>query len=212
MQTRTISSRTDEILRILDMSYPFDGVCFLNYNEPWQLLFATILSAQCTDNMVNKVTAQLFKEFPGLEDFAGCDIAALEEAVRPTGFYRTKAANLKMAAKKLLEDFGGILPSDIESLTSLAGVGRKTANVVRGHIFGIPSIVVDTHVKRVSFRLSLTKEKDPVKIEYELMESLPQERWIAYNQQVISHGRKICTSQRPKCGVCELRSLCEAAL
>ena len=212
MQTRTISSRTDEILRVLDMSYPFDGVCFLNYSEPWQLLFATILSAQCTDNMVNKVTALLFKDFPGLEDFASCDITALEDAVRPTGFYRTKAANLKMAAKKLLEDFGGILPSDIESLTSLAGVGRKTANVVRGHIFGIPSIVVDTHVKRVSFRLSLTKEKDPVKIEYELMENLPQERWIAYNQQVISHGRKICASQRPKCGVCELRSLCEADL
>ena len=204
-------SRTDEILRILDKCYPYDGVCFLNYNEPWQLLFATILSAQCTDNMVNKVTAGLFALFPNLECFADCDISILEEAVRPTGFYRTKAANLKMAAKKLLDDHGGVLPSDIESLTSLAGVGRKTANVVRGHIFGIPSIVVDTHVKRVSFRLSLTKEKDPVKIEFELMESLPKERWIAYNQQIISHGRKVCTSQRPKCKVCELGSLCKAA-
>ena len=207
----TCKSRTDEILDILDICYPYDGVCFLNYNEPWQLLFATILSAQCTDNMVNKVTAVLFKEFHRLEDFLNADLSAIEEAVRPTGFYRTKAANLKMAAKKLLEDFDGILPSDIKSLTSLAGVGRKTANVVRGHIFGIPSIVVDTHVKRVSFRLSLTKEKDPVKIEFELMEKLPQERWIAYNQQVISHGRKVCTSQKPKCKVCELGSLCEMA-
>ena len=212
MAVSAFCSRTEEILQILDVCYPYDGVCFLNYNEPWQLLFATILSAQCTDNMVNKVTAGLFMEFPDLKDYADCDISALEEAVRPTGFYRTKAANLKAAAKKLLEDFDGILPNDIKSLTSLPGVGRKTANVVRGHIFGIPSIVVDTHVKRVSFRLSLTKEKDPVKIEFELMEKLPQERWIAYNQQVISHGRKVCTSQRPKCKACELGSLCNAAL
>ena len=181
----------------------------MNYNEPWQLLFATILSAQCTDNVVNKVTAGLFVMFPKLEDYAECEISVLEEVVKPTGFYRTKAANLKMAATKLLVDFGGVLPCEIESLTSLAGVGRKTANVVRGHIFGIPSIVVDTHVKRVSFRLDLTKEKDPVKIEFELMENLPQERWIAYNQQVISHGRKVCTSQKPKCNACELGSLCE---
>ena len=200
--------RINEILHVLDICYPYDGVCFLNYSEPWQLLFATILSAQCTDNMVNKVTAGLFKKFTCLNDFVDCDISALEEIVRPTGFYRTKAANLKMAAKQLLEDFDGVLPSDIESLTRLAGVGRKTANVVRGHIFGIPSVVVDTHVKRVSFRLGLTKEKDPVKIEFELMERLPQERWIAYNQQVISHGRKICTSQRPKCTICRLDGLC----
>ena len=207
-----IDTRINEILHILDICYPYDGVCFLNYDEPWQLLFATILSAQCTDNMVNKVTAGLFKEFACLEDFSICDISALEEAVRPTGFYRTKAANLKMAAKKILEDYDGVLPSDIESLTSLAGVGRKTANVVRGHIFGIPSIVVDTHVKRVSLRLGLTKEKDPVKIEFELMERLPRKRWIAYNQQLISHGRKTCSSQRPKCTICELGSLCVAAL
>ena len=210
VQINAVDSRVEEILRILDINYPYDGVCFLTYNEPWQLLFATILSAQCTDNMVNKVTAELYKEFACLDDFANCDISDLEEAVRPTGFYRTKAANLKAAAIKLLEDFSGVLPSDIESLTSLAGVGRKTANVVRGHIFGIPSIVVDTHVKRVSLRLGITKEKDPVKIEFELMERLPKERWIAYNQQVISHGRKVCASQRPKCKVCELESLCAA--
>ena len=205
------NTKVSKILHILDTCYPYDGVCFLNYNEPWQLLFATILSAQCTDNMVNKVTAGLFSKFSKLEHYAECDISVLEEAVRSTGFYRTKAANLKIAAKKLLEDYDGVLPSEIESLTSLAGVGRKTANVVRGHIFGIPSIVVDTHVKRVSFRLGLTKEKDPVKIEFELMEKLPKERWIAYNQQVISHGRKVCTSQRPKCQVCELSCLCKEA-
>ena len=201
----------NEILQVLDICYPYDGVCFLNYNEPWQLLFATILSAQCTDNMVNKVTAGLFKQFSCLEDFVDCDISVLEEAVRPTGFYRTKAANLKKAAHKLMEDFGGALPSNIDSLTRLAGVGRKTANVVRGHIFGIPSIVVDTHVKRVSKRLGLTDENDPVKIEFELMDKLPQERWIAYNQQVISHGRKVCTSQRPKCKGCALGDFCEMA-
>ena len=211
-QVNAFNSRVDKILCILDTCYPFDGTCFLNYNEPWQLLFATILSAQCTDNMVNKVTAKLFSEFHCLEDFAYGNVSDIEEIVRPTGFYHTKAANLKMAAKKLLEEHGGVLPSDIDSLTSFAGVGRKTANVVRGHIFSIPSIVVDTHVKRVSFRLGLTKQKDPVKIEFELMEILPQDKWISYNQQVISHGRKVCSSQRPKCRVCEFGCLCDAAL
>ena len=202
------NSRTEKILQILEILYPHDGKCFLNYNEPWQLLFATILSAQCTDNMVNKVTAELFVKFPALKDFAYCDVSLLEECVRPTGFYRTKAANLKKTAKKLIDDFGGQLPSDITSLTSLAGVGRKTANVVRGHIFNIPSIVVDTHVKRVSFRLGLTKETDPVKIEFELMDTLPKENWIAYNQQIILHGRKVCASQKPKCKICELNLHC----
>ena len=204
----SINSRTEKILHILGKLYPYDGKCFLHYNEPWQLLFATILSAQCTDNMVNKVTAGLFARLPELKDYADCDINMLEKLVHPTGFYRTKAKNLKSAAKTLLLDYGGNLPSGIDELTQLAGVGRKTANVVRGHIFGIPSIVVDTHVKRVSFRLGLTKETEPVKIEFDLMEVLPEANWIAYNQQVISHGRKICKSQKPKCGECELRQLC----
>ena len=204
----TDNSRTKKILSLLDKLYPHDGKCFLHYNEPWQLLFATILSAQCTDNMVNKVTAGLFAKLPKIKDFAECDLQLLEELVRPTGFYKTKAKNLKKAATMLLNDFGGNLPRDISELTKLAGVGRKTANVVRGHIFGIPSIVVDTHVKRVSYRLGLTKEIDPVKIEFELMEVLPRESWIAYNQQVISHGRKVCTSRKPKCGECELNGIC----
>ena len=202
------NSRIEKILHVLDKLYPYDGVCFLNYNEPWQLLFATILSAQCTDNMVNKVTAVLFRKFPNLVDFSDCDIKTLENLVRPTGFYRTKAKNLQMAARQILDEFDGILPSEIEKLTSIPGVGRKTANVVRGHIFGIPSIVVDTHVKRVSLRLGLAKEQNPVKIEVELMEILPKERWIAYNQQIISHGRETCKSQKPKREICELRQLC----
>ena len=205
---RRKNTRIEKILHVLDKLYPYDGVCFLNYSEPWQLLFATILSAQCTDNMVNKVTAVLFNELPNLADFADCDIKTLESLVRPTGFYRTKAKNLKIAAAKLMDEFDGVLPREIEKLTTLPGVGRKTANVVRGHIFGIPSIVVDTHVKRVSFRLGLTKEQDPVRIEFELMKILPKERWIAYNQQIISHGREICKSQNPKCTICELKNLC----
>ena len=202
-------SRTKKILATLGKHYPHDGKCFLHYDEPWQLLFATILSAQCTDNMVNKVTARLFAKLPEIKNFAECDLSLLEELVRPTGFYRTKASNLKKTAAALLCDYGGSLPSDINELTKLPGVGRKTANVVRGHIFGLPSIVVDTHVKRVSFRLGLTKEVDPVKIEFELMDVLPQTNWIAYNQQIISHGRKVCTSKKPKCGECELNKLCK---
>ena len=202
-------ARAKKIMRVLDKAYPFDGKCFLDYNEPWQLLFATILSAQCTDSMVNKVTAVLFAKLPALEDFAACEDSVLEELVRPTGFFRTKAKHLKEAARILQCEFGGRLPSDIESLTSLPGVGRKTANVVRGHIFSIPSVVVDTHVGRVSYRLGLAREKDPVKIEFELMEALPESCWIRYNQQVISHGRKTCSARNPKCAACELAKLCE---
>ena len=206
----TDNSRTKKILGVLDSLYPFDGKCFLHYNEPWQLLFATILSAQCTDNVVNKVTAVLFEKLPSLNDFALCDTELIEELVRPTGFYKVKARNLKKAAEIILGRYDGSLPSGINELTSLPGVGRKTANVVRGHIFKIPSIVVDTHVKRVSSRIGLTKERDPEKIEFELMEVLPEESWIAFNQQVISHGRAICTSRKPKCGECELGGLCFA--
>ena len=202
-------SRAKKILRVLDKTYPYDGKCFLDYVEPWQLLFATILSAQCTDNMVNRVTAMLFAELPALEDYAACEDERLEALVRPTGFYRTKARNLKLSAQILLNEFGGELPSDLESLTSLPGVGRKTANVVRGHIFSIPSIVVDTHVARVSRRLGLAKAKEPVKIEFELMDALPESCWVRFNQQVIMHGRKTCSARKPKCVACELKDLCE---
>ena len=200
------------ILTTLEQLYPFDDTCFLHYNpnHPWQLLFATILSAQCTDARVNLVTAELFRQFPSLESFASADITEIENAIRSTGFFRAKAGHLQQSARKILSDWGGKIPSDIESLTSLSGVGRKTANVVRGHIFKIPSITVDTHVMRISGKLGLTKNTDPVKIEFDLMELLPKTHWIRYNQQVISHGRQICTARSPKCGNCELKKECEA--
>ena len=200
--------KVTDILNILDVLYPYDHTCFLHYSKPWQLLIATILSAQCTDERVNSVTAVLFEKYPDLADFAFADYSALAKDIHSTGFFRTKARNIIESAKILLADYHGQLPSDIEALTSLPGVGRKTANVVRGHIFNIPSIVVDTHVKRVSHRLGLTSSLDPEKAEYELMKILPKSHWIAYNQQVITHGRKICSSRNPKCALCPLVVRC----
>ena len=200
--------KTGKILQILDSLYPWDGKCFLHNETPWQLLFATILSAQCTDDRVNQVTAELYKIYPSLESFAGAELPALEEAIRSTGFFRAKAKHLQESARILLEKHNGEVPSSMEDLTSLSGVGRKTANVVRGHIFNIPSITVDTHVKRVTNRLGLTTYTDPTKIEFDLMEKLPESHWIRYNQQVITHGRQICTARAPKCDKCGLRSEC----
>ena len=202
---------TERILAALDALYPFDGRCFLHYqkDQPWQLLVATILSAQCTDERVNQVTAQLFQKYPSLEALAASSYEALAEDVRSTGFFRMKAKHIQESARLLLQRHQGQLPSDIAVLTALPGVGRKTANVVRGHIFGIPSIVVDTHVKRVSYRLGLTRHKDPEKIEFELMQTLPQDHWIPYNQQVITHGRRVCTARKPQCQGCALAEFCD---
>ena len=200
-----------EILNILDEIYPFDEKCFLDYEKPWQLLIATILSAQCTDERVNQVTAKLFIKYPSLEAFAAADFTDMCEDVRSTGFFRMKAHNIIESAKILLSTYDGQLPSDMESLTALPGVGRKTANVVRGHIFKIPSITVDTHVKRVSLRFGITTCTDPEKAEFELMKILPESHWIAYNQQVITHGRQICSSQNPKCHICPFKHLCASA-
>ncbi|MCL2527455.1 MAG: endonuclease III [Defluviitaleaceae bacterium] len=202
-------SKLEQILEILDRLYPWDGRCFLDYKTPWQLLFATILSAQCTDDRVNIVTADLFKKYPTLESYASAEISDLEKMVHSTGFYRAKARHLQDSAVKLLHEHSGEVPSDIEALTALSGVGRKTANVVRSHIFDIPSIVVDTHVKRVTHRLGLTKHTDPTKVEFDLMKKLPKTHWIRYNQQVISHGRKICMARSPNCEGCELQGLCK---
>ena len=199
-----------QILYTLDTLYPFDYTCFLNYEEPWQLLISTILSAQCTDDRVNQVTKVLFKKYPTLIDFAQADHDTLSKDIHSTGFFRMKAKNIIESANLLLTLHHGQLPSDIEALTSLPGVGRKTANVVRGHIFRIPSIVVDTHVKRVSFKLGLTDYTDPGKIEFELMTILPESHWISYNQQIITHGRKVCTARNPKCKECALAQWCAA--
>jgi len=197
-----------KLLRILDELYPWDGTCFLEYETPWQLLFATILSAQCTDDRVNQVTRILFERLPTLEDYINYDYEELAVLIRPTGFYRVKARNLQQTAHILVNQHGGALPSDINALTALPGVGRKTANVVRGHIFHLPSVTVDTHVGRVARRLGLTLHTNAVKIEFDLMQKLPKKYWIRINQQLISHGRAVCKSQKPRCGTCALISLC----
>ena len=205
-----MTKRTKEILERLDKEYGTEYICYLNHENPWQLLIAVILSAQCTDARVNIVTKDLFKKYDSLEKFANADLAELEQDIKPTGFYHNKAKNIIACAKRLVYEFGGEVPSSLEDLTSLAGVGRKTANVIRGNIYNEPSIVVDTHVKRISRRLGFTKETDPEKIEYELMKVLPKDHWILYNIQIISFGRTICFARSPKCEECFLQDLCKA--
>ena len=203
-----MKKRTGEILAIIDEQYPADIKCYLDHENPWQLLIATILSAQCTDARVNLVTGNLFKKYKSIKAFAEADIRELEQDIKSTGFYHNKAGNIIECCKKLHLEFHDEVPSSIEELTSLAGVGRKTANVIRGNVYGIPSIVVDTHVKRISRRLKLTDEEDPVKIEYDLMKELPKDHWIVWNTRIIAFGRDICKAQRPECHRCRLTSYC----
>lgn len=203
-----MSKRENEILAILDEQYTREYKCYLNHENAWQLLIATMLSAQCTDARVNIVTADLFKKYLSVEDFANADLKELEQDIKPTGFYHNKAKNIIACCKALLERHGGEVPDTIEELTALAGVGRKTANVILGNIYNKPSIVVDTHVKRISKRLGLTKEDDPEKVEYELMKVLPEDHWILYNIQIITFGRSICAARNPKCEECFLRDYC----
>ena len=204
------AKRTEEILRRLDEVYGTEYICYLNHETPWQLLIAVILSAQCTDARVNIVTKDLFVKYDSLEKFANADLKELENDIRPTGFFHNKAKNIIACAKRLIEVYGGEVPSELDDLLTLAGVGRKTANVIRGNIYNEPSIVVDTHVKRISKRLGFTKEDDPEKIEYELMRKLPKDHWILYNIQIISFGRNICFARSPKCSECFLYDLCKA--
>jgi len=203
-QARRVSER-------LIAEYTTEYRCYLNHENAWQLLFATILSAQCTDARVNIVTADLFVKYRSVEAFAKADLKELEEDIRSTGFYHNKAKNIIECAKMLLEKHGGEVPQTIEELVELPGVGRKTANVIRGNIYHRPSIVVDTHVKRISKKLGLTKQEDPEKIEFELMEVLPEEYWILYNIHIIQLGRTICTARSPKCGECFMREICPSA-
>lgn len=204
------AKRTEEILKRLDEVYGTEYICYLNHETPWQLLIAVILSAQCTDARVNIVTKDLFVKYDSLEKFANADLKELENDIRPTGFFHNKAKNIIACAKRLIEVYGGEVPSELEDLLTLAGVGRKTANVIRGNIYNQPSIVVDTHVKRISKRLGFTKEDDPEKIEYELMRKLPKDHWILYNIQIISFGRNICFARSPKCSECFLYDLCKS--
>ncbi len=192
----------------LDAQYGKEIMCSLTYEEPWQLLIATILSAQCTDARVNVVTKDLFVKYPGVQAFAEADLKELEKDIHSTGFYHNKAKNIIACCQDLQLKFNGEIPRSLEELTSLAGVGRKTANVIRGNIYHEPSIVVDTHIKRISKKLGITKEDDPTKVEMDLMKKLPKERWILWNMQLITLGREICKAPTPDCERCFLQADC----
>jgi len=183
----------------------------LHHRNPYELLVATILSAQCTDEMVNKVTAELFRRYPNPERLAKARVRDIEELIRSLGLFRNKARSLRRCAKQIVEDFGGQVPSAMEELTRLAGVGRKTANVILGYAFGIPGIVVDTHCARVSRRLGLTDNEDPNKIERDLMSLLPREDWTPFSHRLILHGRRVCHARKPQCQACTLNDLCPSA-
>lgn len=207
--TKAERERISEVLALLDEHYTTEYKCYLDHENAWQLLIATMLSAQCTDARVNIVTKDLFKKYPSVEAFADADLKELERDIHSTGFYHNKAKNIIACTRTLLEKYNGEVPNDLEALTNLAGVGRKTANVIRGNIFNEPSIVVDTHVKRISRKLGFTKEEDPEKIEFDLMKVLPKDHWILYNIQIITHGRGLCTARSPKCDECFLSHLCK---
>ncbi len=204
----TISaSKITQILEILQARYPVVKTQ-LTHTSPFQLLTATILSAQCTDNQVNKVTKNLFAKYPEARDLAAAPLKDIKAIIFSTGFYNNKAKNIKACAKALLQEFNGEVPSDIENLVKLPGVGRKTANVVLSTIFGMPAIVVDTHVLRISYRLGLTLEKDPIKVEFDLMKKLPQNLWSDFSLWMIYFGREICDAKKPNCANCPLANIC----
>ena len=200
--------RVQAILRKLDEAYP-EVTCALVHEDPFQLLISTILSAQCTDERVNQVTRTLYQKYKTPKDFAYADPSELEQEIRPTGFFRNKTKSILGASKKIVEEFGGEVPRTMEELLSLPGVARKTANVVLGTAFGIASgIVVDTHVMRLSNRLDLSRNTDPKKIEQDLMQVIPRDKWILFSHQLIWHGRKVCAARKPKCAECNLEALC----
>ena len=202
-----LKSRAAKIITILRNTYP-DAKCSLHYANPLELLIATILSAQCTDARVNIVTKTLFRKYRKAQDYAGAPSAQLEEDIRSTGFYRNKARNIQRCAQALVEKHGGAVPSTLDELVSLAGVGRKTANVVLGNVFDTPGITVDTHVSRLSQRMKLTKHKDPEKIELDLNGLVPQKDWTNFCHRMIDHGRKVCTARNPNCQACPVGAYC----
>ena len=204
----TKKQRVEKILELLDEHYGTEKICYLDHENPWQLLIAVILSAQCTDARVNIVTGPLFERYPSAGALADADVSEVENLIHSVGFYKNKARNIILASRKIVQDFGGEVPENLEELITLPGVGRKTANVIRGNIYDEPSIVVDTHVKRISNKLGFTKDTDPEKVEYALMKVLPKDHWIMYNIQIITLGRQICIARRPKCGECFLKEYC----
>ena len=208
MEKQPNQKRVKEIIKVLSKEIP-DSKIALNFSNPFELLIATILSAQCTDVKVNQVTADLFKKYRSVKDYADVNLTELEEDIRSTGFYRNKATSIQKCCRELAARFGGKVPRTLEELVTLPGVGRKTANVILGNAFGVPGIVVDTHVLRVSQRIGLTKNEDPVKIEFDLMEIVPKEEWSHLSNLLIWHGRKTCIARKPLCQACPIRKLCD---
>ena len=203
--------RIAELLKRLRAAYP-DAECALLHTNPWELLVATILSAQCTDARVNMVTPGLFRKFPSPKAFAEASLPAIEEEIRSTGFYHNKAKSISGAAQRVVSEFGGKVPQTMEELLTLPGVARKTGNVVLGVAFKIAAgVVVDTHVLRLSHRLGLTRAEDPKRVEEDLMRIIPKDRWIAFSHELIHHGRQICVARKPRCVDCPLETLCHAA-
>ena len=208
MDKKADPKRVKDIIKILTKTIP-DTTIALKFSSPLELLIATILSAQCTDVRVNEVTATLFKKYRSAKDYAQADLSELEQDIRPTGFYRNKAKSIQKCCQELLARFRGDVPQTLEEMVTLPGVGRKTANVILGNAFGIPGIVVETHVHRVSQRIGLTKKDDPVKIEFDLMEVVPKEEWTHFSNLLIWHGRRTCVARKPLCDSCAIRKLCD---
>lgn len=201
-----------KIIQLLQKEYPNAKIA-LKFSNPLEILVATILSAQCTDERVNKVTAELFKKYKTVDDYANADIKKFEQEIKSTGFYKMKAKNIINAAKMIKEKFAGKVPDNMEDLLKLPGVARKTANVVLGNAYGkVEGIVVDTHVRRLSFRIGLTKNTDPNKIEQDLMKIVPKDKWFIFPYLLIDHGRKVCTARKPLCDKCVIEKYCEKVL
>lgn len=204
---RETRKKAKALYRGLCKTYP-EIYCELNFQNPLQLVIATVLSAQCTDKRVNQVTAKLFKKYKNVRAYAKAPIEEIEEIIYPTGFYHAKARHIKGLAEKIINDFGGEVPSTLDELITLPGVGRKTANVVLGHAFDTPGITVDTHFGRLSRRFEWTQSLDPVKVEHEVGELIPQAEWTNLSQRIIWHGRRVCHSRKPACGACTLAKIC----
>ena len=202
--------RVKKILSLLEEEYP-EARCHLNFDGPFELLIGCILSAQCTDKRVNEVAPGLFKKYPTPYEFSKADPGELEQEIHSCGFFRAKAQSILNCTNALVEEYGGEVPRTMDELTELAGVGRKTANVVLGNYFGIPGIIVDTHIKRLSTRLGLTTNSDPTKIEYDLNEILPEEKWTIFSNSLGDHGRTVCHARKPLCGDCMISHLCPSA-
>jgi endonuclease-3 len=202
-----LKKKVKKVSKLLFETYP-EATCSLDYQEPLQLLIATILAAQCTDERVNIVTKDLFKKYESVYDFANANPEELEQDIKSTGFYRNKAKNIIACCQKLIKEHEGKVPGNMDDLVALPGVGRKTANVILSNIFGIPGVIVDTHCKRLSNRIGLTENDDPVKIENDLMEIVPQKDWAKFSNNLVYHGRAICDARKPKCEICPISKHC----